>query len=213
MIDTSYAMLFDFDGTLMDTEQAILSSFEEIFRRYRTVEEYTDQRRVEVLGPSLYESMTKYFPEQDPKKLEEEYRAYQKEHLHETVKPMEHSVELVDTLRSKGYKVGLVSTRRHDSMQHILNMLSLSDKFDILVGFEDVKKGKPAPDGILLACEKLGCDKCVYVGDSVTDIQAGKAANAITVGYISNIHKKEALIASTPDYITDELLDVLKILK
>lgn len=213
MVDTSYAMLFDFDGTMMDTEPAIINTFEEIFRRYRTVEEYTPQRRVEVLGPSLFESMTKYFPEQDPKKLEEEYREYQKAHLHETVQPMKHSIELLNTLKAQGYKVGLVSTRRHDSMQLILDMFDLGNEYDILVGFEDVEKGKPTPDGILKACEELGLDKCVYVGDSVTDIMAGKAANAITVAYISNVHKKEALIKSTPDYITDNLLDILKIMK
>ena len=62
MIDTSYAMLFDFDGTLMDTERAIVESFREIFRRYRTEEEFTKELQVEVLGPSLSTSMKKYFP-------------------------------------------------------------------------------------------------------------------------------------------------------
>ena len=57
MIDTSYAMLFDFDGTLMDTERAIVESFREIFRRYRTEEEFTKELQVEVLGPSLSTSM------------------------------------------------------------------------------------------------------------------------------------------------------------
>ena len=213
MIDTSYAMLFDFDGTLMDTEKAVLDTLEEIFRRYRTKEEFTNEVKVEVLGPPLYDSILKYFPEEDTEKLVMEYRDYQKAHLNETVSIMKHAVELVDTLKKKGYKVGFVSTRRFDSMVHILDLFSLTSKFDVIIGADNVTKNKPSPEGILLACNKLNLEKSVYVGDSVTDIQAGKAANSITVAYISNINKKNALLNETPDYITDDLLEILQIIK
>ena len=213
MIDTSYAMLFDFDGTLMDTEKAVLDTLEEIFRRYRTKEEFTNEVKVEVLGPPLYDSILKYFPEEDTEKLVMEYRDYQKAHLNETVSIMKHAVELVDTLKEKGYKVGFVSTRRFDSMVHILDLFSLTSKFDVIIGADNVTKNKPSPEGILLACDKLNLEKSVYVGDSVTDIQAGKAANSITVAYISNINKKNALLNEKPDYITDDLLEILQIIK
>ena len=55
--------------------------------------------------------------------------------------------------------------------------------------------------------------KLLYVGDSATDIQAGKAANSITVAYISNMNKKNALLNEQPDYITDDLLEILQIIK
>ncbi len=213
MIDTSYAMLFDFDGTLMDTEKAVLDTLEEIFRRYRTKEEFTNEVKVEVLGPPLYDSILKYFPKEDTEKLVMEYRDYQKAHLNETVSIMKHAVELVDTLKEKGYKVGFVSTRRFDSMVHILDLFSLTSKFDVIIGADNVTKNKPSPEGILLACNKLNLEKSVYVGDSVTDIQAGKAANSITVAYISNINKKNALLNENPDYITDDLLEILQIIK
>ena len=213
MIDTSYAFLFDFDGTLMDTEPAIICSFREIFRRYRTEEEFTHEIQIAVLGPSLKESMTKYFPNEDPSKLEQEYRDYQKAHIKETVKPMKHSLELINTLKNKGYKVGLVSTRRHDSMLTIFNTLELENNYDVIIGAEDIEHGKPAPDGILKACELLNLEKSVYVGDSSTDIDAGKAAGSITVGFLSNVHKKEALLKKQPDYFTDDLIDILQIIK
>ena len=213
MIDTSYAMLFDFDGTLMDTERAIVESFREIFRRYRTEEEFTKELQVEVLGPSLSTSMKKYFPNEDTIQLENEFRDYQKAHLNETVSIMKHAVELVDSLKEKGYNVGFVSTRKHDSMVHILNLFSLVPKFDVIVGADDVTQNKPSPEGILLACNKLNLEKSVYVGDSATDIQAGKAANSITVAYISNMNKKNALLNEQPDYITDDLLEILQIIK
>ena len=126
---------------------------------------------------------------------------------------MKHAVELVDTLKEKGYKVGFVSTRKHDSMVHILNLFSLVPKFDVIVGADDVTQNKPSPEGILLACNKLNLEKSVYVGDSATDIQAGKAAKSITVAYISNINKKNALLNENPDYITDDLLEILQIIK
>lgn len=213
MMSKDTAMLFDFDGTLMDTEAAIVESFRELFRRYHHESEFTKQNEVEVLGPSLTDLMTRFFPDGDIEALQQEYRVYQNEHLSETVKYMPGCLELVSWLKDNDYKVGIVSTRRHESLDRILNLMNLSNTFDIVIGDDDVSVGKPNPEGILKACRELNCSKSMYVGDSITDVQAGKAAGSTTVAFVSNIHKKEALLKELPDYLTDDLGEIITIVK
>lgn len=213
MISKDTAILFDFDGTLMDTESAIVETFREMFRRYRPNDEFTEEMAVYVLGPSLRTLMETLFPGQDVEMIENEYRKYQAEHLKETVKYMPYTQELVAWLKENGYKIGIVTTRKVVSLKMILELMHMDTCFDVLIGEEDVTKGKPSPEGILKACEMLQATKSVYVGDSITDVQAGKAANSLTVAFVSNEHKREALFKEQPDYVIDDLKDMIDIIK
>lgn len=208
-------MLFDLDGTLLDTEPAILETYRMLFEKYRTVEEFDADKRIEVLGPPLVDMFKKYFPEKDPYELQDEYRAYNKQIHAEYVKPMEHCVELIEYLHNEGYKLGIVSSKMADGVKFGLDLFGLTDKFDVIVGQDDIKKSKPDPEGILLACKKMnvGIDQLVYVGDSVSDIKAGKHAGAYTIGFVFNPGKKEALAASGPNCLISDLIEIKDILK
>ncbi len=205
---TVKAALFDFDGTLMDTEPAIMASFRYMFSTYRSAEDFTPEVQLDVLGPSLAASMRKYFPERDTDKLVNEYRDYQRDYSIETIVPMKNCLELIAWLKEQGYKIGLVSSRRHDSMEVILNYLKLGHLFDILVGDEELQNSKPHPEGIQKAMHLLKADKAFYVGDSPSDILAGKNAGIPAIAYISNDRKKEAILQTKPDLIIQDLMEV-----
>ncbi|MBR2990760.1 MAG: HPr(Ser) kinase/phosphatase [Solobacterium sp.] len=206
------AVLFDLDGTLADTEPAIIHSYEQVFRTYGSVEDFTPERRIEVLGPSLDEEMHKFFPSVPVPEMIDLYKNYQTEHLAEWIKPMPNAEKTLKEIRDLGYKTGIVTTRRHDSVLNVLEILGLKDYFDIIIGHDDVERGKPDPEGILKAVDQLGCRQSVYVGDSAGDMRAGRAAGSLTVAYPTKEEKRTSLEKAAPDYIINDLHDLMEIL-
>ncbi len=208
-------ILFDLDGTLLDTEPAILESYRRLFAKYRTEAEFDRKKQLEVLGPALREMFPKFFPDQDVDKLIEEYRQINHEIHPEFVKPMKHVKELIEELKKEGYKLGIVSTKKQDTVRYGLSLFGMEEAFDVILGEGDVEKGKPAPDGIFQACRCLneGHDNCIYVGDSVTDIEAAKNAGVYSIGYLFNPERREKLIQAKPNRIIEDLAEIKEIIK
>jgi len=125
-------------------------------------------------------------------------------------------LQVLDTLSGKGIKMGVVTTRSRKETVKILRRLSMEKYFQVVVTRDDVHRGKPYPDPVLLAVKKLAIvpAEAIMVGDMPTDIQAGKLAGTKTAGITESLFRKE-LIDSKPDYllasITEfpQLLDVL----
>lgn len=206
-------ILFDFDGTIMDTEPAIMASYGYLFEKYRTIEEFTPERRIRVLGPALEVMMAEFFPEKDPFACVEEYRAYQKNHLRDLIHPMPGAVRLLKELREMGIPRGTVSTRYRKSLEELLEQNDMRQYMDVVLGHDDVVNDKPDPEGILLAKKMLGCDDCMYIGDSVMDVRAGKNAGAFAVAFPSNPGKRDALFAETPDAVIASLDELTAIVR
>lgn len=207
------AVLFDFDGTLMDSEPAIISSFMHVFEIYATPEEFTDERKTEVLGPPLDVEMRKFFPNEDVNEVLEEYRSFQEQHLHELMKPMKGAVELLTWLKKEGYPVGIVTIRHSKSLERILREFGLEHYFEVLVTGDDHVKSKPAPDGILYAMEQLGCSESIYVGDSISDLLAGRNAGSTVIAALTKIEKEQSLIDFGPDHAVYDLGEIKQILQ
>ena len=129
------------------------------------------------------------------------------------MQPMPHAPEMLEQLRHEHYRTGIVTTRKHDSVVNILEILGIKGYFDIVIGHDDVKRGKPDPEGILKAMDELQCTQSVYVGDSASDVKAGRAAGSLTVAYPTKPEKRESLEQAGPDYIINDLLDLMDILK
>lgn len=207
------AVLFDFDGTVMDSEPAVLASYLHVFEIYASASEFTDERRTEVLGPPLEKMMRIYFPDADVYEVMEEYRRYQTEHLKELMNPMPGAVDLLKQLHEDGYRTGIVTSRLRESLEHILDVFEMRDLFDVLVCQDDGLPAKPAPDGILEACRQLGCTESIYVGDSVSDLAAGKNAGSVTIAALTNLMKEQSLLDFGPDYAVRHLSEITEIMK
>ena len=207
------AVLFDFDGTLMDSEPAIISSYYHVFEIYATPEEFTDDRKTEVLGPPLEVEMRKFFPDADVYEVMEEYRQYQEQHLRELMKPMNGAVELLKWLKEEGYPTGIVTSRLRKSLELILKVFELEQYFEVLVCQDDHQKPKPAPDGILYAMKQLGCTDSIYVGDSISDLLAGRNAGSTVIAALTKIEKEQGLIDFEPDHAVYELAEIRQILQ
>lgn len=206
-------MLFDLDGTLLDTEKGIHESYKYVFNKYGV--EFTEEMEIEVLGPSLMYIFEKYIPSVDTNILVEEYRNHNKKIFSSVNKPMDNAGMILKTLKENGYHVGVVSTKMHDTVENNLKLYDLNQYVDDIIGREDVVMDKPNPEGINKILKK-NCwlrDELIYVGDSYTDVEAGKNAGAYTVAYYFNPLKKDKLKAAGADEYIDDLKDILSIVE
>lgn len=208
-------ILFDLDGTLLNTAPAIIESYKYLFNKYRKDVVFDEEKQLEVIGPSLFVMFEKYFPDKDVDELVKEYREYNFKIHKEFVSPMNNAEALLKQLKEEGYKIGVVSTKLKDAVEMGLKMFNLDEYIELVIGYDSVKNQKPDPEGLLLACKEMNHtqDECIYIGDTPTDIKAAKNAGIYSIGYIFDENRKQALIDSKPNKIIKDLIEVLDILK
>ncbi len=210
---TKPAVLFDFDGTLMDSGNAVIASYTHVFEVFGDPADFTEERKTEVMGPPLDAMMRRFFPDHDAEEVIREYRSFQKKHLEELMKPMDHAPELLAWLKEEGYPVGIVTSRIRPSLEHILELFDLRRYFAVLVCPDDGIAPKPSPEGILLACRLLKAEKSIYAGDSLSDLKAGRNAGSTIIAVMSLPGRDEELKAFRPDYAVHDLLEIREILR
>ena len=205
-------VLFDLDGTLLNTKNLIDRSFIHTFYHFRPEMNLTDEDLDSFFGPSLRQTFSRF--SDDPNEIEEMikfYREFNMANHDDMVTAFPNAKSLIRTLYKKGYKLGVVSSKRTDLVEHGLELFGLKDKMQIILGEEAASNPKPDPEGINKALKLLNSKKALYVGDGVGDIMAGKNAGIDTVGVLYS-NRKEQIIASEPTYTIKDLNDILIIL-
>jgi pyrophosphatase PpaX len=207
-------VLFDLDGTLIDSGPIILASMQHAVRTVLGREIPPDELALTIGGQGIVAQMSAIDAERADALLE----TY-KEHndgLHETLEAFEELLAVLPQLKAEGRKLGIVTAKRHRTVGLALERFpALASALDVVVAHEDTDRHKPDPEPVLLALQKLGGEpqEAVYVGDSPFDIGAAKAAGvySIAVGW-GGIHPEERLLAEEPDAFVrtpQELLDAL----
>jgi pyrophosphatase PpaX len=205
-------VLFDVDGTLMDSHGMVTLCFMHLFEKYGDPKDFTPELQREVFGPPLHVEMKKLFPQQDPDRMVEEYRVFQKTHDWKGVVTLFPGVEeVLETLHREGYPMGIVSSRLSASCREWMELLGIINYFEVILGREMFDKAKPEPDGIIDACRLLGTEpeNSIYIGDNASDVIAAKRAGAAGVGFISDEDKRQEVIDAQPDLIITEMRDLL----
>ena len=207
-------VLFDLDGTLIDSGPIILASMQHAVRTVLDREIPPDELGLTIGGQGIVAQMQAI----DAEHAEELLDVY-KEHndgLHETLEAFDELIALLPRLKAEGRRLGIVTAKRHRTVGLALDRFpALRDDFDVVVAHEDTDRHKPDPDPVALAIERLGGtpSEAAYVGDSPFDIQSAKAAGAYAVGVAwGGIHPDERLLAEEPDAFVrspEELLRVL----
>ncbi len=206
-------VLFDLDGTIVDSGWMILSAFRHATTTVLGREIPDDVLLASVGRGHLEEQMSEF----DVEKAEELAEAYRQHYapLHSELRAFPGMLELLDRLHGEERKLGIVSAKRSDIVQLSFDALGFGDVIDLVVGSEEVSRGKPHPDQILLALERLGAepDATAYVGDAPFDVAAAKAAGVHAIGVTwGGIHNRERMEAEGPDAVVDtpgELYDAL----
>jgi pyrophosphatase PpaX len=206
-------ILFDLDGTLINTNELIIASFTHTLEHFRP-QQYGREDIVSFIGQPLVDS----FKEVDANSVAEMVKMYKEHNLahhEEYVHAFEGVIETVKTLHGKGFKLGIVTTKMRDAVELGLEITGLSDYFTTIVTLDDVEKAKPDPEPILRALENLQSDvsSALMVGDSQYDIDAGKNAETLTAAVAWTIKGRESLERLRPDFMLEKMPDLLNVLE
>jgi pyrophosphatase PpaX len=206
-------VLFDLDGTVIDSGAIILASMRHAAREVLGVEVPDEQLMAAVGGPGLEAQMQALSPDR-AEELVTVYRAHN-EPLHDELVCCPGMGEVLVQLKDEGRRLGIVTAKRRQTVELAFAQIPIEHLFETVVGGDETKKHKPDPEPLLLALERLGAapDDAVYVGDAPFDVKAAKAAGLYSVGVSwGGIHGRERLEAEEPDALvdtTEELLGVL----
>ncbi len=205
-------LIFDFDGTLVDTRESIHEAYRALFKKYSDESKFTDEVKQAVIGPALRDMFPIYFPGYDYDTLYADYRARQVEVAKTANHPTPNTPETLKKLHEEGYKIGIVSTRSSKGISELLETFELSSYIDDICGVNDVERLKPDPQAIFNLVNKNGWNReVVMVGDSLMDIKCGQNYGAYTVGFISDPSRHEAM-AKEANVCIDDLAKLEEIL-
>ena len=209
MIDT---VLFDLDGTVIDSNQLILDNFKYVFEVALPHVKLKEEDYLMFIGPTLKQSISKYTTsEEELNRIIEMYRKRNVE-LHDLyVKPYDGAKILFQRLKEKGIKIGIVSSKMHYLIKRGLAISELREYVDYIVGSDDVENHKPHPEPILKAIEFFQTQNAIYVGDHPNDILAAKNAKIPSIGVMYSWVKDE-LKKSNPTYLVYSLLEIEEVI-
>jgi pyrophosphatase PpaX len=209
------AVLFDLDGTLLDTIDLLLASVRWAFRdrsgRVPTTEEW-----IAGIGTPLASQMRVYATDdRDLATLIDGYREYQRAHHDELTRAYVDAIETVATLRQTGYRTGVVTSKASDIANRSLTYVGLDRYLDVIVGFDSTDRHKPDPEPVRYALDVLQvpASEAVFVGDSPHDMFAGNAAGVITVGALWGPFPRSALVPASPRFYLDRIGDLPALLE
>lgn len=190
--------LFDFDYTLADSSQGIVTCFRHVLNRYGywNVDDFAIKRTI---GKTLIESFSILSGITDAGTLE----IYRKEYVKEADKYMTvntrlfpETTEILAELKTRGAKIGIVSTKFRYRILELLEHVLPEGTIDVIVGGEDVQVPKPSPEGIFFALKELNAEKTstLYIGDSTVDAETARAAGVDFAGVLHGMTTREELI-------------------
>lgn len=220
MVASVDAVLFDLDGTLVDTIPLILACYEHTLAAH--LPGYDPGRRAVIgnLGRSLDAILFDYAAAagvEDPRATSREmlatYRAFQREHIARLIRPYDGMREALEGLRAMGLTLGLVTSKVEWAARETYERYGLGEFLSICVFHDDTERHKPDPEPLLHAAAKGGLElaRTVYVGDSVHDMAAGRAAGMRTIAALWGPSEREELVRAGADHLAERPADLLAI--
>jgi len=204
-------VLFDLDGTLVDSAAIILASLKHATHTVLRREVPDDELLGAVGGPGLRAQMEAIAPDRVDE-LVEVYSAHNVG-LHAELQSCVGIIDVLETLRDEGRRLGVVTAKRRATLALAFEVLpELRPYFDVCVGAEDTERHKPHPEPLLAALARLQEEPqhAVYVGDSPFDVQAAKAAGTASIAVTwGAIHSRERLEREQPDAVVDTPSELL----
>lgn len=210
-----HTVLFDLDGTLIDSADLIVESYQHAFRTHGL----TVRSREEILAGmgtplrAVFRTMTA-----DEGAIDQwiaTYRAYNLLHHDARVQAYPGVVEMIGQVRDCGCRLGLVTSKNRSGALRGLALIGLQDAMEIVVGADDVEHPKPDAEPVERALQLLDmpADSCLFVGDSHHDVLCGRNAGVRTAGITWGPFDRRHLEQVNPDYYCDTPADVVRIVQ
>nr|WP_290443572.1 pyrophosphatase PpaX [Sporolactobacillus kofuensis] len=208
-----HTVLFDLDGTLIDTNNLILTSFQYTLDRYFPGK-YTRDDLIPFIGESLEKSFDSVSPALRDEMVDV-YREHNSRHHDQLVREFPRVRETLEQLKAEGCKLGVVSTKRRDMVERGLHVTQMGNFFETVVTSDDVHQLKPNPEPVEKAMHALSAmtDSTLMVGDSPADILAGERAHVRTAAVGWSLKGRAMLEQLNPDYLLNNMHDLLGIVR
>ncbi|MBC7241004.1 MAG: AI-2E family transporter [Anaerolineae bacterium] len=210
------AILFDLDGTLMDTDDAMIDAWAERIKAanpaWSSPELRNALRRLVMAGEKPTNALLTFLDrlglDRPAFRLKAQLDAIRKEG-EVSFRPMEGAQDVIQSLSTR-FKLGIITTRSRQEAQAFLRQAGLDGLFQVIITRDDVERLKPHPESVWRAALELGipAQRCAVVGDTDVDIQAAKAAGALAIGVLSGFGDEKDL--SQADVILNSIRDLDK---
>ncbi|HEU5277301.1 MAG TPA: HAD-IA family hydrolase [Gaiellaceae bacterium] len=203
-------VLFDLDGTVIDSGAIILASMRHAAKEVLGTEVPDEELMAAVGGPGLEAQMRALAPDRVDE-LVSVYRAHN-EPLHDELACCAGMEDVLVRLRDEGHRLGIVTAKRRATVELAFARLPIEHLFETVVGGDETERHKPDPEPLQLALDRLGASpaEAVYVGDAPFDVRAAKAAGVYAIGVTwGGIHARERLEAEQPDALVDRPEEIL----
>jgi pyrophosphatase PpaX len=204
-----HAVLFDLDGTLIDSIALLLASMKHTFQgRPR---QPTDAEWIEGLGTPLPKQLTPYVEsDEDRERLLYRYRTFQLENHDRLMAHYEGVIDTLALLFQRGHPMGVVTSKGNMMMDRGLKFIGADEYIEVAIGYDSVHIHKPDPYPVRAALEKLGYEsnEAVFVGDSPHDIKSGNAAGVITIAALWGPFTRSSLEQYKPTYFLSDIKEL-----
>ena len=204
-----FAVLFDLDGTLVDSIALLLASMKHTF--HGRARKPSDAEWIDGLGTPLPKQLTPYVEsDEDRERLVNRYRTFQHENHDRLMARYEGVIDTLALLYQRGHPMGVVTSKGNAMMERGLKFIGADDYIEVAIGYDSVHIHKPDPFPVRAALEKLEyqANEAVFVGDSPHDVNSGNAAGVITIAALWGPFTRSALEPHKPTYFLDRIQDL-----
>lgn len=200
------AILFDLDGTLVDTVPFILAAVRHAFHGYPTCP--TDAQWIAGIGTPLRVQLESFAA--DPAHVDgllSRYRAFWLAEHDRWTRCFPGALETVSALARRGHPLAVVTAKVEEGAHRTLRLTRLDAHMGAVIGADSCARAKPHPEPVLLALARLGrsAAEAVFIGDSPHDLAAGRGAGVRTVAALWGACTREALAAAGPDHLLEDI--------
>jgi pyrophosphatase PpaX len=213
-VDITYdVMLFDLDGTLLDTNELIIESFYHVFDHDPAI---TRELVISNFGMPLEKQLLGYAGrglDEDGSDLVHKYRTFNNANHDQMVTAFPGARETLQALREAGVRIGVVTSKIRFTSERGLNHCGLREYVETVITIEDVKKPKPDGEGVHLALERLGVkptDRVLMVGDSPFDMGCARHAGVDSCAVAWSLKDEAVMRAENPTHTIQHLQDLLQ---
>lgn len=214
------AVIFDLDGTTVDSEIAIQHSANQSLREHN-LRELPVEMYKRFAGDGQYELIKRVVRAAGDEELTcyesvmARYIELFKEGCDYQVAPCKGMKEAIEVIKKKGLKVAILTNKAHDNGVKVIDTAYGAGFFDYVLGQKDTHKKKPSPEGAVIVAKELGveCEECLYVGDTAVDINTGKAAGMDTVAVTWGFRTRKELEKENPKYMIDRAEQLLELIE
>jgi len=206
---------FDMDNTLVRADAIHIAAFNMAFKDHRLpkVPAKELKKRFGVVAKYLVKDLFPHLSLREAEKVVKTHDKYVVTKTAKKVKVIRGAKGALAYLKAKGYKLCLLSNCKHKEIEATMKHAGIPlEIFTVILGNDEVKRGKPHPDVLLKAKRLAGAKFGYMVGDTIYDIEAGKKAGFKTIAVLTGNHTRKMLKAHHPDYILKSVAEIKKIL-